>query len=74
MTNDCYLQEQGTVHPARNFNAENDAQILRKAMKGLGMLTVAFVYLLTCIINTGSILIHLKPIQYLCKFIFVDYT
>ncbi|XP_041363546.1 annexin-B12-like isoform X2 [Gigantopelta aegis] len=30
------IQEQGTVQPARNFNAETDAQILRKAMKGFG--------------------------------------
>ena len=37
---ECYycLQEDPTVRPAQNFNAENDAKILRKAMKGFGML------------------------------------
>jgi hypothetical protein len=37
--NDCFYiisQEDGTLRPAANFNAENDAKILRKAMKGFG--------------------------------------
>ncbi|XP_060560007.1 annexin A4-like isoform X2 [Ruditapes philippinarum] len=30
------VREDGTLRPAANFNAENDAKILRKAMKGFG--------------------------------------
>ena len=32
----CTLQGCGTVKAAANFNAEKDAEVLRKAMKGLG--------------------------------------
>ena len=32
------LQTEGTVKPFPNFNAEHDAAVLRKAMKGLGEL------------------------------------
>jgi hypothetical protein len=28
------IQTEGTLKPSRNFNAESDANILRKAMKG----------------------------------------
>lgn len=34
------LQTEGTLKPAKNFNAENDANILRKAMKGFGELFI----------------------------------
>jgi hypothetical protein len=33
----CFIvQEDPTLRPVKNFNAENDANILRKAMKGFG--------------------------------------
>ena len=31
-----FFQGSGTVKPAGNFNAEKDAGVLRKAMKGIG--------------------------------------
>lgn len=34
------FQTQGTVKPYPNFSAENDAQILRKAMKGFGEFSI----------------------------------
>lgn len=33
------FQTEGTLKPSRNFNAESDANILRKAMKGFGEYT-----------------------------------
>ena len=32
----CFLQEEGTLKPYPRFNAEEDVQKLRKAMKGFG--------------------------------------
>ena len=31
------IKYHGSIKPVANFNAEQDAQILRKAMKGLGL-------------------------------------
>ena len=33
------IQTEGTLKPSKNFNAESDANILRKAMKGFGEYT-----------------------------------
>jgi len=35
-------QGQGTIKPYAAFNAEHDAQLLRKAMKGLGKCSCDF--------------------------------
>ena len=32
-----FCQFQGTIKPVANFNPEGDAEVLRKAMKGIGM-------------------------------------
>ena len=34
-----YAQSQGTVRPYAGFNVEQDCNVLRKAMKGIGILT-----------------------------------
>jgi len=36
----CVRQGQGTIRPYAAFNAEQDSQALRKAMKGFGEFTV----------------------------------
>ena len=47
----AHLQVSGTVKPNPSFNAENDANILRKAMKGLGKSKAHYyqiVFTMTC--------------------------
>ena len=38
------LQQEGTLMPYPKFNAEQDAEVLHKAMKGLGKSTQNFIW------------------------------